>query len=588
MFYGHDPSAVQLESRWCAVRTGKKSRWRAALTAVAMLLTFVVVGPASPAFASEQPCQNGGYYIVSARGLTAALGSDDVHEFRDHTRHLLPNAAWAELGNLDESRRDGESPDDPQREFPASWFPNYGASIEIGAREFIRHLNQRYANGNCATETAILSGYSAGADALGWALEWQGPEGLTPKARHHIGYAALYGDPRYNRRCDRTRWWTRGDSNERCDANGVLGARDPYAPDDFRGRFGSWCSDGDGYCHGSWNWGNHIGIYREYWYQQSASEIAAAARLKRNQLNPTLPPAQGGQNPPSAAPPLPPTDPNHDSQPDLMVIPFVGTGSGKTEVHALNGNGFNSWISNLPTAESGKPARNGYHLFADYNGDRVTDLYEVSMDPNGSTDVHIKAGPNYQASLGDWATPIRGQSAYTAKAALYDHNHDGKADLYMFTPRSGNMVDVHIVSGTSFNQSLGDFATPAGITTMNDYEMLVDDYNHDGTGDIYLVSLRGGGLKADVHVLSGAGGFQTWLGHWTTPFGACDVTHARVLIGDYNHDSQPDLYFAVYNNGSDKMDVHVMNGHGFNGYLGSWETIAGAGSFSRTDLALAA
>jgi surface antigen len=281
-----------------------------------------------------------------------------------------------------------------------------------------------------------------------------------------------------------------------------------------------------------------------------------------------------------------PSDPNHDGLADVVVVPFVGTGSGKTEAHALNGSGYTSWLFNVATGEAGKTARNGYHSFADLNGDHVDDLYEISMDPTSTVDVHVKAGPNFTTSIGDWATPIRGQSPYTAKVALADANHDGKVDLYVFTLRPGNMVDVHILDGRNFTASLGDFATPASVTTMNDYEIVVNDYNRDGTMDMYLVSLKGNGTRADVHVLDGRG-FQNWFGHWQTPFGACDVTHVRVFSGDKNGDSQPDLYFAVYNNGVGKIDVLVLDGHSFSSWVGMWQTIAGASSFAVADITLA-
>src|SRR6185436_2726768 len=66
-------------------------------------------------------------------------------------------------------------------------------------------------------------------------------------------------------------------------------ARDPYAPSWLEMLVSSWCADGDGFCNGSWNSGNHGTIYRDYWYRQSAHEIADAAVKKRNFLNPDKP-----------------------------------------------------------------------------------------------------------------------------------------------------------------------------------------------------------------------------------------------------------------------------------------------------------
>lgn len=576
---------------------------RMAAAVLASILASVCLVAVTPAAAHAAPgCQE--YLVIDARGTDQKLHpwAPETYDFFRHVNYALGRGGdfgnVVQLGDLDGTNNGLKDPFNPTTHYPASL--NYPASVTTGANELVNFLNDRAVS--CPQEVKVIGGFSQGADAVGWAMERDGGGGyvsLSAAARHQIGYVALYGDVKYNSGsvhnslAGNRPWWARGTSNgyneHWCDgvcpaspnngfkfytaSQGLLGARSPvYAREDLIGRLGSWCDEQDNWCNvpGITIPGAHDSYKGDYgWIWRSAAEIASAARVKRAQLTNQ------------------PTDANHDGQPDVMVVPFIGTGSGKTEAHALNGNGFNNWVFNLATGENGKTARNGYHLFADYNSDRVTDMYEISMNPAGSTNVHIKAGPNFTSSLGDWATPIQGQSPYTAKTALYDKNGDGKADLYMFTPRPGNKVDVHILNGTSFNQSLGDFATPAGFTTMNDYEMLVGDYNHDGNGDMYLVSLKGGGTKADVHVLSGAGGFQNWLGHWTTPFGACDVNHARVMIGDHNDDGQPDLYFGVYNNGAGKMDVHVLNGHGFNNYIGNWATIAGAGSFATTDLALA-
>ena len=578
---------------------------------IASLVAYLLVTGAFvaiPATAHAAPsCQE--YLVIDARGTGQNLHpwADETYDFFRHVNYALGRGNnfdnVVQLGDLNGTNT-GSKPQHPDTEYPAVGVEelyNYGASVKTGADEFVNFLNTRAIT--CPQEVKIAGGFSQGADALGWAVERDGGGGfvsLTPQARRQLGYVALYGDvknnsgPVANSIYGIHPWWARGSSNgyesHWCDGScpygsvnngvqfytanqGLFGARSPvYAREDLQGRFGSWCDEADNWCNiqGAPTPGAHNAYKGDYgWMWKSAAEIANAARLKRNELT-------NG-----------PTDPNHDGHPDLMVVPFVGTGSGKTEVNALEGHGFGSWLYNLPSGEGSKASRNAYHLFADYNGDRVTDLYEISMSPYGSTDVHVKAGPNYTASLGDWVTPIQGQSPYTAKAALADKDGDGKAELYVFTS-TNYKVDVHVLDGNSFHDSRGDFATPAGITTMNDYEMLVGDYNHDGTPDMYLVSLKGGGTKADVHVLSGAGGFQNWLGHWPTPFGACDVNHARAMLGDYNHDGQPDVYFGVYKNSENKIDVHVLDGHSFNGYIGSWPTIAGAGSFATTDLALAA
>ena len=254
------------------------------LTALMLVITGIgiAIGIATPVQAGATGCQNGGYYIVYGRGATAGLGSDDAKSLKGHLQYLLPNAAWAEVGNLDGDFKIGDN------EYPASPVGiNYGDSVKKGTRELIDHLNYRYSPSgmNCYGETAIVTGYSEGADLVGWAMEWDGYGGLSAEAKKHIGYVALYGDPKFDRRCESARWWVKGDVKQ-CGGNGILGPRNPYARDYLRYRLGSWCDFNDGFCNGSPDQGTHGYIYREYWYQQSAHVVAGWAILKRNSFFP--------------------------------------------------------------------------------------------------------------------------------------------------------------------------------------------------------------------------------------------------------------------------------------------------------------
>ncbi|WP_165036697.1 cutinase family protein [Candidatus Protofrankia californiensis] len=273
------------------------------------------------------------------------------------------SSAWGELGNVegDVSVPSNGSPaifpNDPN-EYPAIAVDNwrappifYGESVEIGMEELVAHLNDRYAGngpgnqGACHNETLILGGYSQGADVVGWALR---RHDLSQAAKDHIGYVALYGDPKfepgslYNRffhaNFDRDWWWVRGDDwgyrpwaaamyvpvftpfvpvPTIVPDSGILSPRTPYVPSEFKGRFGSWCALFDAICAGWFPFGQdvHSNAYQGGggWIAQSVGEVVWAAGNKHNQLNPnnqvyvgsfTPPNAQTG--PPAATTPPPP------------------------------------------------------------------------------------------------------------------------------------------------------------------------------------------------------------------------------------------------------------------------------------------
>jgi hypothetical protein len=196
--------------------------------------------------------------------------------------------------------------------------PGYGNSVSKGANELVAHLNHRYGTArdnwvsNCAQETLVLSGYSQGADVVGWVLQ---RSDLSQAARNHIGYVALYGDPKLDpgtltqRQKWQRPWWVRGDDtgfryNKNGDVllnSGVLGSRNPYVPAWMStSRFGSWCAYKDGVCTGSFvptlDEGTHGKAYQDQddphvdgWISISAAEIANRAIQMRNALNPSLP-----------------------------------------------------------------------------------------------------------------------------------------------------------------------------------------------------------------------------------------------------------------------------------------------------------
>ena len=298
-----------------------------------------VIAPATTAHA-DPACTNG-IYAVFARGSVEHLNDLQAHQFYLSLKAKLSAQsppipfAWSELGNEDGSvpvnmdlppdNYVGVKPDaanaPPYNEYPASvmvvnasydesWA--YNNSVTIGTNELIAHLNDRVAR--CPQESIVVAAFSQAADLVGWALQRTGWGSLNQTTRNHIGYVALYGDPKFNpgglaqRQQWQRPWWVRGDDtgfryrgsngNTVVSNAGLFGYRDPYVPPEFNGRFGSWCAYLDAICTGEaadhpWDWGTHGSTYQNYWIGQSTNEIANKAISMRNQLNPQLLPATG-------------------------------------------------------------------------------------------------------------------------------------------------------------------------------------------------------------------------------------------------------------------------------------------------------
>ena len=318
--------------------TRRRSKW-ALLVAMLSVVWLVGFGSATPAQA-DPDCKS--VYGVFVRGSGEHLNDKRAHVFYVALKNAVEarglSFGFSELGNEDGSVPVdmGANPDsyngvqpnaaykDPYDEYPAVPVDNwsvvnvvngkYNNSVVVGSNELVAHLNQRYLPGpvgrGCSNESLVLGGYSQGADVVGWTLQ---RSDLLQVVRDHVGYVALYGDPKFDpgalsqRQQWQRPWWVRGDdpgfryavSGNVVLDSGALGPRQPYVSDQFQGRFGSWCAYRDGICTGSvvpsTDPGTHSSAYdaTPNWIALSVPEIANKAITKRNELNPSLLPATG-------------------------------------------------------------------------------------------------------------------------------------------------------------------------------------------------------------------------------------------------------------------------------------------------------
>lgn len=279
---------------------------RLLLCAVLLLgsATLAVLSSPLPALA-DPGCVDGGAYILFVRGSQEHFGDKRASAFRREVAARLGAAGlrseWAELGDLngDQDPQDRLDPGEYPAVGPRDWgitssMSGYYHSVDIGVAEMVTHLNQRYGNGpgdrNCANETLIIGGYSQGAEVVGYAVSR-----LSATVHRHIGYMALFGDPRSNPQCDmygKQAGWMRGDGGCRA---GILGARYPYVPAWAQPKTSSWCDLWDGVCRGNLAFavppsGSHD-KYQDYYIAAAAQEIAYYSVAHRNRLVPWLPAA---------------------------------------------------------------------------------------------------------------------------------------------------------------------------------------------------------------------------------------------------------------------------------------------------------
>jgi hypothetical protein len=243
---------------------------------------------------------------------------------------------------------------------------------------------------------------------------------------------------------------------------------------------------------------------------------------------------------------------NRDGYPDLYAINREGGGTHSTEIHVLNGaDGFQTWLlhTGTPLAETGQAGRWAFNL-ADYNGDGVTDLYVIDREGVGtnSTEIHVLNGADgFQTWLFHTGTPLQRTGVNVEWAfALADYNQDGKPDLYAIDKEGSttNSTEIHVLSGADgFQTWLYQAGTPLPRTGQAaEWDFSLVDYNGDGKPDLYAIDKEGALTNSsEVNILNGADGYQSWLLRTGTPL------HRTGVICEWDYATGGDCIKAVLN-----------------------------------------
>jgi len=216
-------------------------------------------------------------------------------------------------------------------------------------------------------------------------------------------------------------------------------------------------------------------------------------------------------------------DYNGDGRVDLYAIKKNGN-SNFTEVHVLNGaNKFQSYLLQvaIPLGKTGSDGRWDFQL-GDYDGNGKLDLYAINrIGGSGKTEVHVLNGANkFQSYLVRVATalPATG-SGFSWSFDVGHANTDGKPDLYAIKRNgSSGTTEVHVLNGANKFQSFV-FQTRTALAntgTKNDWDFVLGDYNQDGTTDLYVIKKAGSSGRTEVHILNGVGFFKSYLLHSAT------------------------------------------------------------------------
>lgn len=133
---------------------------------------------------------------------------------------------------------------------------------------------------------------------------------------------------------------------------------------------------------------------------------------------------------------------------------------------------------------------------------------------------------------------------------------------------------------TNFATFSLEMQLPLGETNNGSWDFVMADYNHDGIKDLYCILRSGGTNKTEVHILDGASDYQTYLMHTATALDATDADWS-FSVADYNNDGTNDLFCINKAGDSGPTEMHILNGaNNFAGWLYQGNT--GIGTLNST------
>ena len=206
-----------------------------------------------------------------------------------------------------------------------------------------------------------------------------------------------------------------------------------------------------------------------------------------------------------------------------------------------------------------KTGKNFEFLVGDYNGNGLLDIYCIKKDGTGSgkTEVHVLDGANnYKNYLLQTETALH-ETDGNWQFCLGDYNGDGYLDLYCICKRNtgSNSTEVHILSGAdNFHSFLLQTGTKLHETDDN-WKFCLGDFNGDGKLDLYCIKKSDTGSgRTEVHILGGNCNYNGFI------FQAETALHETGDNWDFCVSGKNLYCIAKSDTGSNTTEVHILNG----------------------------
>ena len=249
---------------------------------------------------------------------------------------------------------------------------------------------------------------------------------------------------------------------------------------------------------------------------------------------------------------------------DLYAITNNGA-SGKVELHAdSRASSFRSRMLSVASGLAGKDPGRWRFFVGSLNGDSRPDLIAVqtSGTPSGKVEVEVYSwASNYRSRALDVTTPLAAFVADDRWQMDIASSADGQADLvFVDTRGAGGTMDLHVLSAASGYQT---WVVQKSTALQSGYgrgevKLLMDDNR-----DLWLIKHAGttGTGQMEMHVVTASSDYKTFSLHRGVPAELGPLTKWAFATGDYTGDKKQDMYLLkVDQTGSGRSEVHVLSG----------------------------
>lgn len=252
---------------------------------------------------------------------------------------------------------------------------------------------------------------------------------------------------------------------------------------------------------------------------------------------------------------------------DLFAIRATGSGSGQLDLHTLSAaSGYQTYTRHMITGMPQRPTSDWTYLIAPYQGDGQPDLYAICLRGCGSgrVEVHVlSAASNYSVFVAHIATGLGTVPASQhPEIRLASYGGDGREDLFLVLDHGtgSGRVEVHVLSAASgYATFLAHLATALVEPTAGQgWDYLIGDAV--GNGDLVAIHDSGttGSGATEVHTLTEQSGYQTFSAHDATVLALGTTT--TYALGASPGAGVPDLYVVLPQGASGRAEVHVLTG----------------------------